>query len=134
MKRTMIFIIFIILTFTTFSQVTPVAEVKLGRQYIPRDFVHAGKDFKKGVYIITLNSKGEIPYFFFHNKKMELLFEEMAVVKPYTGKSKKFRYKFRKEMLKGYEYFRLKVIKPDNIYLAFLLVKTKTTTTAKKDK
>ena len=122
MKRTTVFIISIMLTFAIFSQVK---EIKLGRQYIPRDFIHAGKDFKKGVYIITLNSKDEIPYFFFYNKKMELLFEEMAVIKP-------FRYRFKKEMLKGYEYFRLKVIKPDNIYLAYLLIKAKTKV-AKKD-
>ena len=57
------------------------------------------------------------------NKKKELLFEEMAVLKPYTGKYKKFKYRVKKEMLKGYEYFRIKVTKPDNLVMAYFLIK-----------
>ena len=100
-------------------------DLNLGRVYFPRAFVHAGKDYDKGVYRMSLMEKEGVPWFKVFDKKKELLFEEMAVVKPYEGKSKRFRYRIRKEMLKGYEYFRIMVIKPDKRIMAYFLVKQK---------
>lgn len=100
-------------------------DLNLGRIYFPRPFVHAGKDYNKGVYRMSLTEKEGVPWFKVFDKKKELLFEEMAVVKPYEGKAKRFRYRIRKEMLKGYEYFRIMVIKPDKRIMAYFFVKQK---------
>lgn len=98
-------------------------EINLGRIYFPRDFIHANKDYKKGVYRVKLIYKDEMPYFQVSNRKGELLFDELAVVKPYEGKSKRFKYRVKPEMLRGYEYFRIKVTKPDKLIMAYFLVK-----------
>ncbi len=102
-------------------------DLNLGRIYFPKAFVHAGKDYNRGVYRMSLTEKEGIPWFKVFDRKKELLFEEMAVVKPYEGKSKRFRFRIRKEMLKGYEYFRITVIKPDKRIIAYFLVKQKET-------
>ena len=31
----------------------------------------------------------------------------------------------KKELLRGYEYFRIKITKPDNLYMAYFLLKQK---------
>lgn len=100
-------------------------DLNLGRVYFPKAFVHAGKDYNRGVYRMSLTEKEDFPWFKIFDKKKKLLFEEMAVVKPYEGKSKRFRYRIRKEMLKGYEYFRITVVKPDKRIIAYFLVKQK---------
>lgn len=100
-------------------------DLKIGNVRIPRDFVHSGKNYKKGIYYVTLKSKKDEPYFFVHNRKKELLFEELAIVKPYKGKAKKFRFRVRKAMMKGYEYYRLKVVHPEKELLAFFFIKQK---------
>ncbi len=100
-------------------------DIKLGKVYFPKTFVYNMKDYKRGVYRVILTEKEGVPYFNVYNKKKELLFEEMAVVKPYEGKYKKFKFRVKKELLKGYEYFRIKVTKPDKVYLAHFLVKQK---------
>ncbi len=106
-------------------QPTPAPSLKLGRVYFPRDFVHANKDYKRGVYSVTLISKDEIPYFQVANRKGDLLFEEMAVIKTYKTKSRRFRYRVKKEMLRGYEYFRIRVTKPGKHIMAYFLIKQK---------
>jgi len=98
-------------------------DINLGKIYFPKAFVHNMKDYKKGVYRVVLTEKNGMPYFNVYNKKKELLFEEMAVVKPYEGKYKKFKYRVKKELLKGYEYFRIKVTKPNKMIIAHFLVK-----------
>ena len=98
-------------------------DINLGRIYFPRDFIQAGKDYNKGVYRVVLTQKDNVPYFNVYTKKNELLFEEMAVIAPYKGKYKKFKYRFKREMLRGYEYFRIKVIKPENLIMAYFLIK-----------
>jgi uncharacterized iron-regulated membrane protein len=100
-------------------------ETDLGKVYIPRDFVHADKDYTKGNYFISLYEKDGAPWFKVFNNKKELLFEEMAVVKAYTGKAKKTKLRVRKEFLKDFEYFRVLVVKPDSRVLAYFLVKQK---------
>lgn len=100
-------------------------DIKLGKIYFPKAFVHNMKDYKRGVYRVILTEKDGVPYFNVFNKKKELLFEEMAVVKPYEGKYKKFKYRVKKELLKDYEYFRIKVTKPEKMIMAHFLVKVK---------
>lgn len=97
--------------------------LKLGRIYFPRDFIHAQKDYKKGVYQVNLISKEEVPYFQVLSKKGELLFEEMGLVKPYKGRNKRFRYRLSKTMMRGYEYFRIRVTRPDKYIYAFFFIK-----------
>jgi hypothetical protein len=133
MKKIIFFLIFVLLVnFTGLAQETQEAtetqetqdkDINLGSINFPRPFVHAGKDYDKGIYLVTLTEKHGIPWFKVSNKKKELLFEEMAVVKPYKGRRKNFKYRIRKGFLKGYEYFRIRVITSDKIILAFFLVK-----------
>ncbi len=99
-----------------------VKEIKIGKVYFPRAYVHQDKKFNKGVYSVTLKLDGESSSFNVFNKKKELLFNELAIVKKNKGKRKKFNYRFSKEMLRGYEYFRIRVKRPDNIYLAYFLI------------
>ena len=120
MKKIVYLVVFVfILSFGLVSQ----EDINLGKIYFPKAFLHAQKDYNKGVYRVTLTSKDGVPYFKVMNDKQELLFEEMAVLKPYMGKSKNFKYRVRKEFTKGYEYFRIKVTKPDNLIMAYFLVK-----------
>lgn len=115
------------------AQSNPVSEEKpaqpeetdLGKVYIPRDFVHADKDYTKGIYNISLFEKDGAPWFKVFNKNKELLFEELAVVKAYKGKAKRSKLRIHKEFLKDFEYFRILVIKPDSRILAYFLVKQK---------
>jgi hypothetical protein len=100
-------------------------EADLGKVYIPRDFVHADKDYSKGNYYISLFEKDGAPWFKVFNNKKELLFEEMAIVKAYKGKAKQSKPRVRKEFLKDFEYFRILVIKSDSRLLAYFLVKQK---------
>lgn len=122
MKKTALILI-TCLFISCFTLLAYADEINLGRVYFPKAFVHANKDYNKGVYRVTLFAKDGVPYFKVMNKKKELLFEEMAVIKPYEGKFKKFKHRVKKELLKGYEYFRIKVTKPDNMIMAYFLVK-----------
>lgn len=100
-------------------------ETDLGKVYIPRDFVHADKDYSKGNYFISLFDKDGAPWFKVYNNKKEQLFEELAVVKVYKGKAKQSKLRVKKEFLKDFEYFRILVIKPESRILAYFLVKQK---------
>ena len=117
-------LIFSVLNFAVEKQAVS-KDIKLGKVYFPKTFVYNMKDYKRGVYRVILTEKDGVPYFNVYNKKKELLFEEMAVVTPYEGKYKKFKYRIKKELLKGYEYFRIKVTKPDNVIMAHFLIKKK---------
>ncbi len=129
MKKIIFFLIFILLIEVNAaglgqdSQANQEKDINLGKINFPRAFVHAGKDYNKGVYQVTLTEKDGFPWFKVFNEKKELLFDEMAVVKPYTRKRKNFKYIVRKGLLKEYEYFRIRVIKPDKMIMAFFLVK-----------
>jgi len=135
MKKIIISIIFILVISCTFyaqndkkdenAKNTNIEEINLGRIYFPKTFVHAKKDYNRGVYRVKFTKKDDIPYFIILNKKKELLFEELAIIKPYKGKYKKFRYRLKREMLRGYEYFRIKLTRPDNFYMAYFLIKNR---------
>ena len=102
-------------------------DITIGSVRIPKAFIHAGKDYQRGMYWVTLTLKDGFPHFNVHNRNKQLLFEEMAVVKPkeYKGKATKLRHRIRKELLRGYEYFRIKVTRPDGLIMAYLLVNPK---------
>jgi len=98
-------------------------DIVLGKIYFPRDFIHADKEYVKGTYRVVLTSKEGVPYFAVSNPKNELLFEELAVIKLVEAKNKRFSYRLRRELLQGEEYFRIRVIKPDQWLMAYFLVK-----------
>lgn len=108
-----------------FLAVTLAAEddiLNLGKIHFPRPFVHAQKNYDKGIYRVFISKKEDNTYFKVFNTKNEFLFEDLAIIKPYQGKSKNFKYRIKKGILKGNEYFRLQVTTPDNIYLGFFLL------------
>jgi len=96
--------------------------LNVGKVYFPRAFIHAGKDYAKGVYRLMLTVKDDQTYFKVFNRANEFLFDEMAIVKPYTGKSQRFKYRIKREMLRGYEYFRVVVTRPDSVSMAYFLL------------
>jgi hypothetical protein len=102
--------------------VKPPEEINLGNIYFPRPFVHAGKDYEKGVYRVTLSEKEGTAYFFLYQKN-ELVLEEMAVVKELEKPSRVRRFRLRKEFMKDFEYFRVMVTRPDKLVMAYFLVK-----------
>jgi hypothetical protein len=102
--------------------VKPPEEVNLGNIYFPRPFVHAGKDYDKGVYRVKLSEKEGAAYFFLYRKN-ELVLEEMAVVKELEKPSRVRRFRLRKEFMKDFEYFRIRVTRPDKLVMAYFLVK-----------
>jgi hypothetical protein len=100
-------------------------DISLGKIYFPRPFIHAGKHYNKGTYWMVLTEKDSVPYFKVLTKNHELIFEEMAVLAPYEGKAKKFKYRVKKELLRGYEYFRVKVTRPSGLVMAYFLLEKK---------
>jgi hypothetical protein len=135
MKTLNIFFIFVLmLSFTMVAQeINPTGEadnanldeidITLGSISFPRPFIHAQKDYDQGIYYITLTAKAGVPYFNVYTQTQELLFEEMAVVKPNKGKPGKYKYRLKKGFLNKQEYFNLKVITPSHRIMAFFLVK-----------
>lgn len=105
--------------------------LNLGKIQFPRPFVHAQKNYEKGIYRVFLSKKDDATYFKVFNIKNEFLFEELAIIKPYSGKSKNFKFRITKGIMKGNEYFRLQITRPDNIYLAFFLLQKPGSTEAK---
>ncbi len=107
------------------TQAEPAADqdFELGRIYFPRDFIHAGKDYTRGAYTVTLTEKDGFPWFKVFSKEKELLFEEMAVVKLSKTRRNIRRFRVSKNVLGGYEYFRIAVKKPEGRVMAFFLLK-----------
>jgi len=103
--------------------VVQVEEFRLGKIHFPKDFIHAGQDYPKGNYLVSLISKEGISYFRLSSTGGESLFEELSVVKPYKTGVRKFKTIIQRSLLKEAEYFRLKVIKPGEVAMAFFLVK-----------
>ena len=105
---------------SSFAQTT---DINLNQVFFPRDFVHSGKDFPKGAYRVLLTQKDNIPFFRISNAKKEPLFDEMAVIQPKESKGFKSGWRVRKELLKGNEYFRLRVTKPGELVTGYFLIK-----------
>lgn len=128
MKKIFLIILFLaIFSVYTICETEPEVspEITVGNVYFPRPFVHSGKDFSRGVYKVLLVKKEGVPFFKISDKKGNYLFDEMAVVKPYNPKYKKFKYRIKKEMLRGYEYFRIKITKPDKLIMGYFLLKNR---------
>ena len=102
-------------------------EIELGNIYFPRNFIHADKNYDKGVYHLKLIAKeGEdLPYFLVYTPEKRLLFEELALVIPRKGKSGKSKPIVKHRLLKGNEYFMIKVIRPGMYVYAFFVLKAK---------
>jgi hypothetical protein len=113
-------IVGLIIPFVSLAQTD---NIKLGRIYFSKPFVHSQKNYARGTYKIELVKKDAKYFFNVMNKKGEQLFEELAVIKPFEGKNKKFKYRVKKEFLKNFEYFRIKVTTPKNLIMAYFLVK-----------
>jgi hypothetical protein len=132
-NMTKIIVIFMALTLLVSAYLFPAPQdfsgldIKIGNVRIPKAFIHAGKDYNKGIYWVTLKEKDGFPYFNIHNRKKELLFEEMAVLKNrnYKGKAKKFKHWIKNELLRGYEFYRIKVSRADSFIMAYLLLNQK---------
>jgi len=121
MKKASFF--FIALTFLIAAALPAIENIQINNVNIPKDFIHDGKDFVKGIYHMSLTEKDGVAVFLVHNKENELLFEEIAVIKPYLGKGKEFKPRINKTALKDYEYYRVKVTTPESLYMAFFLLK-----------
>jgi hypothetical protein len=98
-------------------------DISLGKINFPRAFIHAGQEFPQGAYEVVLTVKESVPFFNVYNSKQELLFEELAIVKTHPGIKMTAAYRLKKEFLKDDEYFRIKVIKPEQWLLGYFLVK-----------
>jgi hypothetical protein len=99
-------------------------DVGLGQVHIPKPFIHGGQEYPAGNYRIVLTQKEAEPFFQVMNGKKEVLFEEMAAVKPFPPTSgKKFSQRVKKGMLKENEYFRIRVERPGQVISAYFLIK-----------
>lgn len=99
------------------------SDLKVGKIYFPRAFVHAKMDYIKGTYIMELTEKDGEPWFKVYDKGKKFLFEEMAVVKAFKNKRNRRGFRVRKELLRGYEYFRVTVYKGNKRIMAYFLLK-----------
>jgi hypothetical protein len=115
------------------QQVDPNAEIKeppaldqgmkVGSIRIPRPFIHADKEYEAGIYVFRLIEKEGNAYFDVFSPKLELLFQELAIVKPNKSGKKGSKFRVKKGFIDNYEYFRLDVLKPGEQLIAFFLVK-----------
>ncbi len=127
-KYTMFLLIVLFFTLSVSADIAEVetSDLSIGKVRFPRPFIHDGKDYGKGIYKITLKEKeGEI-FFMVSNSADELLFEEVAIVKPKKSRIGKRPFLLRRRILRGYEFFRIKVTKPDKLILGYFLLAKKT--------
>lgn len=121
MRKTLLFMI--VSVFLCTGAAVALDDIDIGRVAIPKAFIHEGKEYAKGIYHVILTEKDGSALFLVKSVQDELLFDDLAVVKPYEGKSKGFKHRIHKEMLKGYEYYRIKVTTPESLYMAYFLLK-----------
>ena len=121
MKKILLFsiIVGLLIPVINFAQID---NIKLGNVYFSKGFVHSQKIYAKGTYQVELIQKDSKYYFNIMNKKGDQLFEELAVIKAFEGKNKNFKYRIKKEFLKKFEYFRIKVTTPENLIMSYFLV------------
>ena len=116
----------VVLLFCLLAPVSLVAQdLVLGNIQFPLPFIHSQQEFSAGVYRLVLTVKEGTPYFSVYNSSDELLFEELAIVE--TSKAGKaggrFSFRMAHGMLRGNEYFRVAVRRPEQKLLAFFLIK-----------
>lgn len=90
-------------------------EISLGTIHFPLEIKHGEKILKPGNYKVVLVEK-EGNYYFQVFKGKDLRIEELGIVIPHE---KKGPFKFVDEILKGNDYFRIKVYKEDKIILGY---------------
>jgi hypothetical protein len=98
-------------------------DIRLGAIRFPQAYIHAGTEYPQGFYEIVLTFKDAVPFFNVYDSKQELLFEELAIVKAKHRRTGTSPYRLKKEFLKGDEYFRIMVVKPEQWLMAYFLVK-----------
>lgn len=97
-------------------------ELDLGSIHFPKDFLHSQQHYDKGTYKVEMVTRDGQHYFIVSDREGNPLFEELATIKPYEGKYKNFKYRVKKELLKKYEYFRIKITTPEELIMAYFLV------------
>jgi hypothetical protein len=95
----------------------------LKRIRFPQAFVHAGKEYAAGDYWLVLTARDGQPVFTVRNPQQELLFDDLAIVKPRSGKRSGRGFVVSKHLMKDGEYFRVKVTTPGEWLLGYFLVK-----------
>lgn len=125
MRKTVIilmFILFFIFSVSAEEAIVDTNDLNLGSIKFPRSFIHNGKDYNKGVYKVTLKEKDGEFIFNVSNPADEFLFEEVAIVKVRKSRIGKRKFLLRKSFMKGYEFYRIKVTKPDKVLMGYFLV------------
>ncbi|HDP95830.1 MAG TPA: hypothetical protein ENN40_10795 [Candidatus Aminicenantes bacterium] len=98
-------------------------DLNLGNIHIPRAFVHGDTSYEAGVYRLVLTEKEGDPWFHVHDAQGNRLFEEMGVVKTEAAPRMRRAFRLQREMLRGYEYYRVRVIQPHRWVMAYFLLK-----------
>jgi len=98
-------------------------DISLGGIDFPQAYIHAGTEFPKGNYAVVLTLRDNVPFFNVYNSEQGLLFEEMAIVQARSGSKRSVPQQVKKGMVKGQEYFRITVVKPDQLLMGYFLVK-----------
>ncbi len=97
--------------------------INLGKINFPLPFIHSGKDYAAGKYQVIVTEKEGVYNFDLYDAKKVLLLSELAAVKPYQTKGRKFSHRLHTGLLKDNEFFRIKVIQPQQILLAYFKIK-----------
>ena len=103
--------------------VSAAQDLNLGNVKFPRAFVHGDQNHVAGVYRLSLTEKDGVPWFQVFDGKGSQLFEEMGVVTLKKSRTGKRGFRLYREMLRGYEFFRVRVVQPERRVTAYFLVK-----------
>ncbi len=125
MRKPLIILMFILVFTISVSADEAVVvpdDLNLGSIKFPRSFIHDGKDYNKGIYKVTLKEKDGEFLFNIFNPTDELLFEEVAIVKARKSRIGKRKFLLRNSFMRGYEFFRIKVTKPDKVLMGYFLI------------
>lgn len=116
------FILFFTLSVSADEAVVVPDDLNLGSIKFSRAFIHDGKDYNKGIYKVTLKEKDGEFLFNVFNASDELLFEEVAIVKARKSRIGTRKFLLRKSYMRGYEFFRIKVTKPNKVLMGYFLI------------
>jgi hypothetical protein len=89
----------------------------------PAAFIHAGKEYPAGDYLLVLATKDGQPFFAVQNAQNEPLFEDLAIVLDRSGERTGTAFFVEKKFMTQKEYFRVKVTTPGEWLLGYFLVK-----------
>ncbi|MDY0296936.1 MAG: hypothetical protein RB296_06420 [Acidobacteriota bacterium] len=120
--RNICLVVFLALAFA-FSASLVAQDLDLGNIRVPRAFVHGETSHDAGIYHLVLTDKEGIPWFQVQDRQGNLLFEEMGVVLTEAVPGMRRAFRMRGEMLRGYEFYRVRVTQPDRKVLAYFLLR-----------